>query len=151
MSGLTDCPPAGGPPVLVQVVLKGVDLISLLDMVGQRIVVLHYPLTEEHPSFLILVISWSDSMICVACLVAVVPSLSLSTSRSNQVSTLTMSLPVMILQVWIMSPFHHLSSKVVRFSFTIHPKNHFEVSEPPKNEHRWGYTHSNLKFRRTDL
>ena len=63
MSGLTDWPPAGGPPVLVQVVLKGVDLISLLDMVGQRIVVMHYPLTEEHPSFLILVISWSDSMV----------------------------------------------------------------------------------------
>ena len=31
------------------------------------------------------------------------------------------------------------------------PKNHFEVSEPPKNVHGGGYTHTNLKSRRTDL
>ena len=31
------------------------------------------------------------------------------------------------------------------------PKNHFGVSEPPNNLHGWGYTHTNLKSRRTDL
>ena len=30
-------------------------------------------------------------------------------------------------------------------------RNHFRLSEPPKNVHGWGYTHTILKSRRTDL
>ena len=63
MSGLTDCPPAGCPPVVIQVVLEGVVVSSLLHIVSQRVVVLDYLLTEELPPLLILEVSWPDSMV----------------------------------------------------------------------------------------
>ena len=58
--GLTDSPPAGCTPVVIQTVLEGVDLSSLLNIVWQRVLVMDYPLTKELPPFLILEVSGSD-------------------------------------------------------------------------------------------
>ena len=106
--------PAGFAPVLVQAVLEGVDIGSLLHIVWKSIVIPDNPAADPlSPCWKSLgLMAWCP----LAFLVVVAPSLFLSTSRSNHVPTLTLSLPDSILQVWIISPLHLLSSRVVKFN-----------------------------------